>query len=47
MAIGDGLDCVREFNIEDFCRNFKYFPVPVDSALRILTLSLIHILKAG
>ena len=37
MAMGDGLDCVREFNIEDFCRKFKYFPVPVDSALKILT----------
>ena len=37
MAMGDGLDCVREFNIEDFCSKFKYFPVPVDSALRILT----------
>lgn len=39
MAMGDGLDCVREFNIEDFCRKFKYFPVPVDSALKILTLA--------
>ena len=37
MAMGDGLDCVREFNIEDFCRKFKYIPVPVDSALKILT----------
>ena len=37
MAMGDGLDCVREFNIEDFCRKFKYFPVPVDSTLKILT----------
>ena len=37
MAMRDGLDCVREFNIEDFCRKFKYFPVPVDSALKILT----------
>ncbi|WP_418696297.1 RecQ family ATP-dependent DNA helicase [Bacteroides sp.] len=37
MAMGDGQDCVREFNIEDFCRKFKYFPVPVDSALKILT----------
>ena len=36
MAMGDGQGCVREFNIEDFCRKFKYFPVPVD-------LSLIHI----
>lgn len=37
MAMGDGLGCVREFDIEDFCRKFKHFPVPVDSALRILT----------
>lgn len=37
MAMGDGLECVREFNIEDFCRKFKHFPVPVDSALKILT----------
>ncbi|WP_300698560.1 ATP-dependent DNA helicase RecQ [Bacteroides sp.] len=37
MAMGDGQDCVREFNIEDFCRKFKYFPVPVNSALKILT----------
>ena len=37
MAMGDGKDCVREFDIEDFCRKFKYFPVPVDSALKILT----------
>ena len=28
---------VPRFNIEDFCRKFKYFPVPVDSALKILT----------
>ena len=35
--MGDGQGCVREFNIEDFCRKFKYFPVPVDSALKILT----------
>ena len=37
MAMGDGQGCVKEFDIEDFCRKFKYFPVPVDSALRILT----------
>jgi ATP-dependent DNA helicase RecQ len=37
MAMGDGLDCIREFNIEDFCRTFKHFPVQVDSALKILT----------
>ena len=23
MAMGDGLGCVREFNLEDFCRKFK------------------------
>ena len=37
MAMGDGQGCVKEFDIEDFCRKFKHFPVPVDSALRILT----------
>ncbi|WP_291530808.1 RecQ family ATP-dependent DNA helicase [Bacteroides sp. UBA939] len=37
MAMGDGLGCVREFSLEDFCRKFKYFPVPADSALKILT----------
>ena len=37
MAMGDGIGCMREFNIEDFCRKFKLFPVPVDSALKILT----------
>ena len=37
MAMGDGQGCVREFDIEDFCRKFKHFPVPVDSALKILT----------
>ena len=37
MAMGDGRGCTREFDIEDFCRKFKYFPVPVDSALKILT----------
>ena len=37
MAMGDGQGCMKEFDIEDFCRKFKYFPVPVDSALRILT----------
>ena len=37
MAMGDGFQCIREFNLEEFCRKFKYFPVPVDSALKILT----------
>ncbi|MDR0962316.1 MAG: RecQ family ATP-dependent DNA helicase [Mediterranea sp.] len=37
MAMGDGLGCVREFDITDFCRRFKHFPVQADSALKILT----------
>lgn len=37
MAMGDGFQCIREFSLEEFCRKFKYFPVPVDSALKILT----------
>ena len=37
MAMGDGFQCIREFNLEEFCRKFKYFPVPVGSALKILT----------
>ena len=37
MAMGDGFQCIREFNLEEFCRKFKYFAVPVDSALKILT----------
>lgn len=37
MAMGDGLNCVREFDLAKFCWTFKYFPVPVDSALKILT----------
>ncbi|NDV66355.1 ATP-dependent DNA helicase RecQ [Bacteroides sp. 224] len=37
MAMGDGQDCVYDFNLEEFCRRFKYFPVPADSALKLLT----------
>ena len=33
MAMGDGFQCIREFNLEEFCRKFKYFPVPADRAL--------------
>ena len=39
MAMGDGEGCVREFDLEDFCRRYHYFPIPVDSALKILTLA--------
>ena len=37
MAMGDGRNVTREFNLEKFCINFKYFPVPVLSALGLLT----------
>ncbi len=37
MAMGDGLGCTKEFDLEKFCRIYKYFPVPADSALKILT----------
>lgn len=37
MAMGDGKGCIKEFNLEDFCRKFKFFPVQADSALKILT----------
>ncbi|MDE7379182.1 MAG: RecQ family ATP-dependent DNA helicase [Paraprevotella sp.] len=37
MAMGDGFNVTKEFNLEDFCRKFKHFPVPTDSALKILT----------
>ena len=36
MAMGDGLGCTYPFNIDEFCHNFKHFPVQVDSALKIL-----------
>ena len=37
MAMGDGLGCTFAFNLDEFCRNFKHFPIQVDSALKILT----------
>jgi len=37
MAMGDGRDCMFEFNLEEFCRKFKHFPVPANNALKILT----------
>ena len=37
MAMGDGLGCTFAFNIDEFCHNFKHFPIQVDSALKILT----------
>ena len=37
MAMGEGAGCTFAFNIDEFCRNFKHFPVQADSALKILT----------
>lgn len=37
MAMGDGRGCMYDFNLEEFCRKFKHFPVPADSALKLLT----------
>ncbi len=37
MAMGDGTGCTYAFDIDEFCRNFKHFPVQTDSALKILT----------
>lgn len=37
MAMGDGRGCTFAFNIDEFCHNFKHYPVPVESALNILT----------
>ena len=37
MAMGDGAGCTFAYNIDEFCRNFKHFPVQADSALKILT----------
>lgn len=37
MAMGDGLGRMYDFSLEQFCRNFKHFPVPADGALKILS----------
>ncbi|MBQ5380845.1 MAG: RecQ family ATP-dependent DNA helicase [Paraprevotella sp.] len=37
MALGDGMNVTREFNLDEFCRNFKHFPIQANSALQILT----------
>ena len=36
IAVGDGYGVNHEFCIEEFCRRFHHFPVPVHSALQIL-----------
>ena len=37
IATGDGYGVAHEFNIEEFCRRFHHFPIPVHSALHILS----------
>jgi ATP-dependent DNA helicase RecQ len=37
MAMGDGEGCTFAFDLDDFCRKLKHFPVQADSALKILT----------
>ena len=37
MAMGDGEGCTFAFDLDDFCRKCKHFPVQADSALKILT----------
>ena len=37
MPMGEGKGRVFAFNIDEFCRNFKHFPIQADSALKILT----------
>ena len=36
MAIGDGTNVVREFNLQEFCYKFHHFPVQAHSALLLL-----------
>ena len=37
MALGDGLDCIFEFSLVDFCKSYHRPTLQTDSALRILT----------
>lgn len=36
MPMGEGKGRVFAFNIDEFCRNFKHFPIQADSALKML-----------
>lgn len=36
LAVGDGLNVTYDFSLEEFCRCFKHFPVPVNNALHLL-----------
>lgn len=37
MAIGDGYGVTREFSLEEFCRNFRHYPVRAYNALQLLS----------
>ena len=37
VALGDGRGVTYEFSLSEFCRRFCLFPVPVESALQLLT----------
>jgi ATP-dependent DNA helicase RecQ len=37
IAVGAGYNITFEFDIDEFCRKFKHFPIQVDAALKILT----------
>ena len=37
LALGDGQSIVREFPVDEFCRRFHRFPLPVVSSLQILS----------
>lgn len=39
VAMGYGEERVFEFDLEEFCRKFKHYPVPTDAALKLLTQS--------
>ena len=36
MAIGDGLGVTREFSLDEFCRNFRHYPVRAYNALQLI-----------
>ena len=36
MAVGDGFGVTHEFDIDKFCRTYRFFPVEADSALKLL-----------
>ena len=37
LAMGDGYGVTREFNLEEFCRAFRHFPVRAYNALQLLS----------